>query len=48
MPKTDLTGRTWEAEDIHQLALANMQGEYARVITIEELLEAIPESNVDS
>ena len=30
--KRDLTGRLWPAEDVHQLSLAKMQGEYAEVI----------------
>lgn len=30
--KQDLTGRLWTAEDVHQLSLAKMQGEYAEVI----------------
>ena len=30
--KTDLTGRLWPAEDVHQLSLAKMQGEYAEVV----------------
>ncbi len=30
--KTDLTGRLWPAEDVHQLSLAKMHGEYAEVI----------------
>lgn len=32
--KCDLTGRLWPAEDVHQLSLANMQGEYASVVTV--------------
>jgi nicotinamidase-related amidase len=28
---TDLTGRTWPAEDVHQLSLAVLRGEYATI-----------------
>ena len=39
--KTDLGGRFWPAEDVHALALANMHGEYATVMTTEDLLAAL-------
>jgi nicotinamidase-related amidase len=42
--KTDRRGRRWDAEDVHQLALANMEGEYARVLEIDELLASLPNS----
>jgi nicotinamidase-related amidase len=29
--RTDLRGKTWSAEDVHALSLANMHGEYATV-----------------
>ena len=38
---TDRTGRVWPAEDVHQLSLANMDGEYATVIEAETLIEAV-------
>ena len=36
--KVDLRGRHWRAEDVHALALANMHGEYATVVTSQDLL----------
>jgi nicotinamidase-related amidase len=36
----DLTGRMWPAEDVHQLSLAVMDGEYARVTTSADLIAA--------
>jgi len=30
--KTDLAGRQWEAEEVHALSLANLQGEYAEIV----------------
>ena len=36
--KRDLTGRLWPAEDVHQLTLALLQGEYAAVTSSEEIL----------
>jgi nicotinamidase-related amidase len=36
--KRDLVGRLWPAEDVHALSLANMQGEYATVITTADAL----------
>lgn len=36
--KRDLTGRLWPAEDVHQLTLALLQGEYAAVTTVDEIL----------
>ncbi|MGD1878269.1 MAG: cysteine hydrolase family protein [Kiloniellaceae bacterium] len=34
----DLTGRRWPAEDVHALSLAQLSGEYARIVTTEALL----------
>ncbi len=34
----DLRGRTWPAEDVHALSLANLDGEYATVIKSEDIL----------
>jgi nicotinamidase-related amidase len=36
--KRDLTGRLWPAEDVHQLTLALLAGEYAQLTTVEEIL----------
>ncbi|SJZ43472.1 Nicotinamidase-related amidase [Enhydrobacter aerosaccus] len=36
--KRDLTGRLWSAEDVHQLTLALLDGEYATVTTTDEVL----------
>ncbi len=36
----DLTGRLWPAEDVHQLSLAVMHGEYAAVTDTLALLDA--------
>jgi nicotinamidase-related amidase len=38
--KRDLTGRLWPAEDVHQLTLALLHGEYAAVTTVEEILRS--------
>jgi nicotinamidase-related amidase len=38
---TDLTGRVWPAEDVHQLSLAIMQGEYASVTDSAALIAEI-------
>ena len=35
--KTDSSGRRWNAEDVHALALANMNGEYATVVDANEV-----------
>ncbi|HWK98262.1 MAG TPA: cysteine hydrolase family protein [Pseudolabrys sp.] len=37
---TDLTGRHWPAEDVHQLSLAVMNGEYAEVTSAAALIAA--------
>ena len=34
----DLRGRRWDAEDVHALALANMNGEYATIVYTDDLL----------
>jgi nicotinamidase-related amidase len=36
--KRDLTGRLWPAEDVHQLTLALLDGEYASVTTTDAVL----------
>lgn len=42
--KRDLTGRLWPAEDVHQLSLANLQGEYAEVTTVEAIIASSEKS----
>lgn len=39
--KRDRTGRVWTAEEVHQLSLANLDGEYAEIIDTASLLAAI-------
>ena len=41
--RRDLRGRLWGAEDVHQLSLAHMHGEYATVTTAQNILEALSE-----
>jgi nicotinamidase-related amidase len=36
----DLTGKTWPAEDVHQLSLAVLHGEFATVTTSDALIAA--------
>lgn len=36
--KVDLRGKVWRAEDVHQLSLANMHGEYATVTSTAALI----------
>jgi nicotinamidase-related amidase len=39
--KADFDGRARTAEEVHAMALANLQGEYASVITAAEALSAL-------
>ncbi len=39
--KRDLTGRLWPAEDVHQLTLALLDGEYASVTTVADILSSM-------
>ncbi len=39
--KTDLTGKTWRAADVHDLSLAHMHNEYATVIETAEALQLL-------
>jgi nicotinamidase-related amidase len=39
--KTDLRGKTWPAEDVHALSLANLHGEYATVRDTASVLKAL-------
>lgn len=36
--KRDLTGRLWPAEDVHQLTLALLSGDYAAITSVDEIL----------
>jgi len=38
--KTDHTGRTFSADELHATTLASLHGEFATVVTTEEMLEA--------
>ncbi len=40
--QSDRRGHWWEADDVHNLALADMQAESTHVIDIEELLTRVP------
>ena len=42
----DLRGRRWPAEDVHALSLANLHGEYARVVGLDETLRAAAAANI--
>lgn len=39
--KRDLTGRLWPAEDVHQLTLALLEGEYASVTSTAHILDML-------
>ncbi|MEK9969781.1 MAG: isochorismatase family protein, partial [Ferrovibrio sp.] len=39
--KADLHGAVYPAEQVHALSLANMDGEYCRVVTSDSLLAAV-------
>ena len=39
--QSDRRGRWWEADDVHNLALANMQSEQTHAIDVEELLARV-------
>jgi len=38
--KRDLEGKLWPAQDVHDLSLANMQGEYAEIVSLDMALKA--------
>ncbi|QDZ00780.1 cysteine hydrolase [Nitratireductor mangrovi] len=40
--RTDRNGRLWQAEDVHALNLAILDGEYARISTSGEVIGALP------
>lgn len=39
--KRDLTGRLWPADDVHHLTLALLDGEYATVTSVDDILRRI-------
>jgi nicotinamidase-related amidase len=39
--KTDYNGRLWTAEDVHAMSLANLDGEYGKVVKTIEALSAL-------
>lgn len=41
VPVTDMTGKTWEAEDVHNLSLAILATDYCDVITMQDIFQAI-------
>ncbi|MDJ1473231.1 cysteine hydrolase family protein [Xanthocytophaga flava] len=41
--KKGLDGQVYDSELVHTISLANMQGEYATIISTEELLSKLPE-----
>ena len=43
--KRDLSGRLWPAADVHALSLANMQGEYAEIVSGAATLRAAGMAN---
>ena len=44
--KRDLAGNLWPAQDVHDLSLANMQGEYAQIVSCEMALAAAASATV--
>ena len=43
--KRDLSGRSWPAEDVHALSLANLSGEYAEIVDCAATLRAAATAN---
>ncbi len=39
--RKDWNGRLWRAEEVHALSLANVQGEYCSVISVDQTLEGL-------
>ena len=39
--RVDYNGKEWSADDVHALSLANMHGEYARVVDTKSMLRAL-------
>ena len=50
--KRDLSGRLWPADDVHALSLANLSGEYARIVDVawiaREISSYAPTSGANS
>lgn len=44
--KEDLRGRWHTAESVHALSLANLQGEYANVLSTEQVLRTLPNAEL--
>lgn len=40
--RTDMQGRVWNADDVHALTLAVLQGEYAQVATTDAVIGMLP------
>jgi hypothetical protein len=40
LEQTDLSGVKWSAQDVHAMALSNLQGEYETVISSQEARSA--------
>lgn len=38
--RRDSSGRAWSADEVHALSLANLRGEYARIVTSGQAIEA--------
>lgn len=38
--KRDMEGRLWSAKDVHMLSLANMRGEYATIVSTDDVLSS--------
>ena len=38
--RKDLNGKLWRAEDVHALSLANLDGEYCRVVTTDDIIKS--------
>jgi len=46
--KRDLRGQWWDADDVHHLSLANLDGEYATVVTTEQVLAGLSTNLTDN
>jgi nicotinamidase-related amidase len=38
--RRDLEGRLWRAEDVHALSLSNLSGEYASIVSTDDVLRS--------
>jgi len=41
VPVTDKTGKVWSGDEVHNLSLAVLDGEYCQVITMQDIFKAI-------